>query len=358
MSNELIGIDLGHGINTFPPSKGVYVDKIGYAEHTANAKVGVILDKLLKNNGFRTTFAQQPNQLDVPLKNRTDHYKRHNVDAIVSIHFNWSRYKTADGVGAFYWYQDAKAKRMVEIYADEAKKAGVALWGDGVFASIPGTWSEFHMNREPYKAGIPSILSENGFMSNPEDFQRIFKDPAYLEEIAEVLAKTVCRYFGVTYKSGEAAAAKPIQHIDDGEFLIRVKVDNLHTYTKADWDAKKGAPIVNENDVFTVKRTVMVEGYKMYQLVSGWYITASDKYVEVLQQPKPVIKKTKYIRVKVPSLYTYNTKNWNDKGEIVHENDVFTVIEDKFPIDGGYMYRIKSGLYITANPNYVDVFEK
>ena len=31
-----IGLDYGHGSNTFPPGKGVYVDGKGYAEPACN----------------------------------------------------------------------------------------------------------------------------------------------------------------------------------------------------------------------------------------------------------------------------------------------------------------------------------
>ncbi|GAA0422903.1 MAG: N-acetylmuramoyl-L-alanine amidase [Bacillota bacterium] len=65
-----------------------------------------------------------------------------------------------------------------------------------------------------------------------------------------------------------------------------------------------------------------------------------------------------YIEVVVDSLWTYNTANWNDKAVIVNQGEVFTVIRDKFPVDGGYMYQIKSGLYITANPTYVRYYTK
>lgn len=160
---------------------------------------------------------------------------------------------------------------------------------------------------------------------------------------------------------GTAPATKPStggQTVNDDRFMIRVKVDNLHTYTKADWDAKKGAPIVNKNEVYTVKRTLMVNGYKMYQLISGWYITASDKYVEIYKKPQPKPAKQKYLKVTVGSLWTYDTANWDDKAVTVNHGDVYTVIKDKFKVGGGYMYQIKSGLYITANPKYVQVFEK
>ncbi|MDY0405043.1 DUF5776 domain-containing protein [Virgibacillus sp. 179-BFC.A HS] len=57
-------------------------------------------------------------------------------------------------------------------------------------------------------------------------------------------------------------------------------------------------------------------------------------------------------------LWTYHTADWNDKAVIVHKGEVFTVKKDKFPVGNGYMYQIKSGLYITANSSFVREFQK
>lgn len=66
--------------------------------------------------------------------------------------------------------------------------------------------------------------------------------------------------------------------------------------------------------------------------------------------------KQKYIEILADSLWTYNSADWDDKAEIVHEGDVYTVKRDKFPVGEGHMYQIKSGLYITANTEYVREF--
>ncbi|WP_284141055.1 MULTISPECIES: N-acetylmuramoyl-L-alanine amidase [unclassified Virgibacillus] len=67
---------------------------------------------------------------------------------------------------------------------------------------------------------------------------------------------------------------------------------------------------------------------------------------------------TLYIEILADALWTYNTPDWNDKAVIVNKGEVYTVIQDKFPVDGGYMYQIKSGLYITASPTYVRVYSR
>ena len=66
----------------------------------------------------------------------------------------------------------------------------------------------------------------------------------------------------------------------------------------------------------------------------------------------------KYIEVLVNSLWTYNTADWDDRAVTVNKGEVFTVIKDKFKVGEGYMYQIKSGLYITASPTYVREYTK
>ena len=49
---------------------------------------------------------------------------------------------------------------------------------------------------------MPSVLIEHGFMTNDHDFEYIFgsKKEKYIEQVAEVIVKSVCEYFGVSYK--------------------------------------------------------------------------------------------------------------------------------------------------------------
>jgi N-acetylmuramoyl-L-alanine amidase len=194
-----VGLDIGHGRNTFPPSKGLYKDGVAYHEHNFNAQVGIALESILSRHGIQVVKAQIEFQDDVPLSTRTDIYDRENVDITVSIHANAGT-PTAKGIGVFYWHTSTSGKRLADLYIDEVKKAGLDVWGSGVIASIPGTWTNFHMVREP---NAPSILSENGFMTNAEDFERIFKDPGYAKKVAEAHGKAICRYFGITYKESE-----------------------------------------------------------------------------------------------------------------------------------------------------------
>lgn len=66
----------------------------------------------------------------------------------------------------------------------------------------------------------------------------------------------------------------------------------------------------------------------------------------------------KYLEILAESLWTYHSKDWEDRSVIVQKGDVFTVTRDKFPVGDGYMYQLKSGLYVTANTEYVRAYSK
>ncbi|BAC12810.1 N-acetylmuramoyl-L-alanine amidase [Oceanobacillus iheyensis] len=79
---------------------------------------------------------------------------------------------------------------------------------------------------------------------------------------------------------------------------------------------------------------------------------------DVLELPDGEGASQGYVEILADSLWTYNSPEWEDKAVIVHKGEVFTVIKDKFPVGDGHMYQIKSGLYITANKNYVRYYTR
>lgn len=59
------------------------------------------------------------------------------------------------------------------------------------------------------------------------------------------------------------------------------------------------------------------------------------------------------IKVIADSLWTYHSPKWSNRALLVSKNDVFTVIRKPFKVGDGFMYKLKSGLYITASRKYV-----
>jgi N-acetylmuramoyl-L-alanine amidase len=204
-----VGVDIGHGINTFPPNKGVIRDGKGYAEHTFNASVATALKELLEAQGHTVYMAQQPFKIEVPLLTRTKYYNSLDLDLVISIHGNAGVAK-AEGLCAFYWKGSAKGKKAADLYAKYIKEYGYTAYSGGTFASQLNHWSNFHMLRE---TKAPSILTENGFMTNDKEFELIFKSEKFVKEVAEVHAKLVADYFGVKFanKKVEVEKTEPVE---------------------------------------------------------------------------------------------------------------------------------------------------
>jgi N-acetylmuramoyl-L-alanine amidase len=222
MAKKKVGIDIGHGENTFNNgSKGVKVNGVGYEEHHFNATVGLIVDKRLKEHGFDTVMAQPAYKNDVALTTRTNKYNNEKCDIVVSIHAN-AGVKAAHGACAFYWHTSGGGKKLAQHYVDNFKAMvdGVDIHGNGLHASQRGSWTNLHMVRETH---MVAILVENGFMTNDNDFDYIFgsKSKKYREQVAEAIVKTVCDYFGVKYQEPKEDAPVTAPTLSNGDYKIK-----------------------------------------------------------------------------------------------------------------------------------------
>lgn len=75
--------------------------------------------------------------------------------------------------------------------------------------------------------------------------------------------------------------------------------------------------------------------------------------------PPAQLEKQKYVKVIVPELNVRRAPSWEDDdiAGTVRIREVFTVV-DTITVGSTPMHRLKSGLYITAHPSYVETYEK
>lgn len=86
------------------------------------------------------------------------------------------------------------------------------------------------------------------------------------------------------------------------------------------------------------------------------YVAAESKPVAPVQLPE----KKKYVKVLVDNLAVRKEPSWDDSAVVEREakNEVFTIAEGPIKVGGGSMYKLISGVYITAASKYVSVYEK
>ncbi|MFS0785019.1 N-acetylmuramoyl-L-alanine amidase [Shouchella sp. 1P09AA] len=63
------------------------------------------------------------------------------------------------------------------------------------------------------------------------------------------------------------------------------------------------------------------------------------------------------LKVKAESLWVYNKPDWNSRHKTVNKGEVFT-INKELMVNESWMYQLKSGLFITANTNYITTWNQ
>lgn len=83
---------------------------------------------------------------------------------------------------------------------------------------------------------------------------------------------------GTTTASKPSTTKEPSKPEKASTGTLKILVNDLNYYSGARWTKPSGT--VNKNEVFTVVGKVKVDGYDMYKLKSGNYITTNSKYVK------------------------------------------------------------------------------
>src|SRR5690606_36707684 len=92
---------------------------------------------------------------------------------------------------AFYWHTSNSSKKLATYVIEEIKKKGYSTHGNGLHASMRGSWTDLHICRE---TKMPAVLVEHGFMTNDEDFELIFgsKQNQCVKDMAHADVRAIC----------------------------------------------------------------------------------------------------------------------------------------------------------------------
>ncbi|SKC68477.1 N-acetylmuramoyl-L-alanine amidase [Maledivibacter halophilus] len=188
-----IAIDVGHGIDTYPPSKGIG----DFAEFSFNNEVGKLAKEILEHNGFEVYLSQPFDSKEVPLKIRSSNINKEKCDIGFSIHADAASDEDVAGHHAFYWHTSPKGKVLALKwlkYADET----LPNKSRGIRACIPRTWTDFHIVR---RTNCPFILMEHGYFTNKHERENLLKSLEFQKKCALAIGKTACEYFDIEFKN-------------------------------------------------------------------------------------------------------------------------------------------------------------
>lgn len=228
-----VALSYGHDENTYETTggKGVKVGGKVYEEYHFNKRVGEKVNAILKAHDVTTLVVSGS------LSQRTKKANDWDADIYWSIHANAGDAK-ARGIAGFYWSSSAGGKKLAVIFAKYLKEAKMPLYSGGTYASQKGTWSDFHELRE---TNMVAILTENGFMTNGEDFKLIFLDAGDFDtKLSRIHSKSILEYLKVKYdpiKSGEKKA--PV--VKETEPKKAVTSDKLHRVQVGAYADRKNA---------------------------------------------------------------------------------------------------------------------
>lgn len=284
-----IGLDIGHGSNTYSSGggKGVATGGKVYEEHTFNSIVAKKLKALLEKSGHKVTYgAQQPNSLETSLNSRTNRFNAEKVDIMVSIHANWiGTFKNStNGIGAFYanyssGTRSTNSKKLADLIMAEYRKQGQSIYGAGSIPSVYSNWTNFHMTRE---VSMPAVLMELGFMSGTTDFDKIFgsQQEKYTTQMAEGMAKGINAYFGVSESAANGVSAdfelpaykepaQPFKALKEGDNVTIRKGQTFWYIPNGNLGRKPSKDFSGDTDVITKAMDVSVGYSKKAYLLKG-----------------------------------------------------------------------------------------
>ena len=204
LAGIVIGIDPGHQAKGNPEkeavapgssemkakvSSGTAGVKTRIPEYQTDLEISLQLRDALEALGCTVYMTRETNDVDISNQERAIMMNELGADLVLRLHCDGNNDASVHGAsmyvrktGAMAEESAAAAEILLECMAEAtgAKKRGV--FKRDSYTGL--NWSE-----------VPCILVEMGFMSNPEEDEKL-NDPAYQALLVEGMAEGICRYFG------------------------------------------------------------------------------------------------------------------------------------------------------------------
>ena len=169
-------------------SSGTSGRSTGIAEYVTVLEISLKLRDALEAQGAEVYMTRDTHDIDISNLERAEMMNELGVDLVLRIHCDGAEDSSANGIGMFVrktgekqQESEAAAQVLLEamVEATGAKKRGVFLRDTYTM----NNWSV-----------VPCILVECGFMSNPEEDEKL-NDPDYQNLLVQGMVEGIARYF-------------------------------------------------------------------------------------------------------------------------------------------------------------------
>lgn len=179
-------------------------------------------------------------------------------------------------------------------------------------------------------------------------------DVSYVSKICSIIER-----YGLDKYDGETGSAQTgtgtTEAVTGYITVTYTGSDGIDIHKTPEWgnanvDTKSGpvGPATGKGSIFTVVDKVMVDGYPMYKLKSGVYITASEKYVKFSKEkPQAAVQTSKFpykvrITADVLNIRTGPGTGYTKCGSIT-DGGIYTITEEKDGKGASKWGKLKSG---------------
>ena len=210
-----IGIDPGHqehsnsGQEPVSPgsketkakvSSGTQGVKTRVPEYEVNLQVALLLKDALEAQGATVYMTRDTNDVDISNVERAEMMNELGVDVVLRLHCNGSTNQDTSGIGLYVKSSGDGAEESYAISEVLIAAMGEATGAKTESVHVRDTYSGLNWST------VPSILVEMGYMSNPDEDEKLCS-PEYQSELVHGMVDGLITYF--SEKAAETPSASP-----------------------------------------------------------------------------------------------------------------------------------------------------
>ena len=198
-----IGIDPGHQAHSnsaqepvSPGSKetkakvssGTQGVKTRVPEYEVNLQVALLLKDALEAQGATVYMTRDTNDVDISNVERAEMMNELGVDVVLRLHCNGSTNQSTSGIGLYVKSSGEGAEESYAISEVLIAAMGEATGANTESVHVRDTYSGLNWST------VPSILVEMGYMSNPDEDEKLCS-PEYQSELVHGMVDGLITYF-------------------------------------------------------------------------------------------------------------------------------------------------------------------